>query len=365
MPYYINFSSFSSNKPISPPFLLICSIFSLPYSRLLRSSSPPCAPPLFALATVCASSICRLHRLRLLCLPSPSCAPPPSTLSRVCTSSIHPLYRMRLLRLPSPLCGPPLFALSTVWASSICALHHVNLRLVQRRKTDCSEGDHPDSSKSFLIGSVVFNILVGLKPYSFSPVFPIEGEIQAIVRATYVAKACIRYGKLMHELRALGVRPDFVNDEAWNIYNEYWASVDFDARSDKASHNIKHKKAGSCTRHSKHTSGTWTFRTYEDILALDKDEDNEVTPNDVFLHVHTKDHDEHTRATPDQSIDEAQLYYDATWVCLKGRVYGLESLAKKKRRYANPGASTSQELKVRHLEFDALVQKLAKFEAFV
>ncbi|KAK9094815.1 hypothetical protein Scep_026284 [Stephania cephalantha] len=83
---------------------------------------------------------------------------------------------------------------------------------------------------------------------------------KAIVGATYDAKACVRYGALMHELRTL-------------------------ARE-----------------------------------ALDKDEDDEVTPNDVFLHVHTKDHDgvtfidsrstqfhaklvkrreEHTQATPD------------------------------------------------------------------
>ncbi|KAK9092678.1 hypothetical protein Syun_027589 [Stephania yunnanensis] len=37
----------------------------------------------------------------------------------------------------------------------------------------CSEGDHPDYLKSLIIGSVLFNILVGLKPRSFSPKFPI------------------------------------------------------------------------------------------------------------------------------------------------------------------------------------------------
>ncbi|KAK9112892.1 hypothetical protein Scep_020411 [Stephania cephalantha] len=56
---------------------------------------------------------------------------------------------------------------------------------------------------------------------------PSTGE--AIVRAAYDAKACVRYGALMHELRALGVRPDFVTDEAWNRYRDYWASADFRA----------------------------------------------------------------------------------------------------------------------------------------
>ncbi|KAK9101130.1 hypothetical protein Scep_024560 [Stephania cephalantha] len=159
---------------------------------------------------------------------------------------------------------------------------------------------------------------------------------------------------------------DFVIDEAWNKYRKYWASADFRARSEKASHNRKKEKGGPSTGPSKHTGGTRSFRTYEDILALDKDEDDEVTPNDVFLHVHTKDHDgvtfidsrsrvaklvrrreEHTQATPDQPIDEEQLYYDAAGVCPKGRVYGLGSLARKTRRYADPGASTSPEPMVR------------------
>ncbi|KAK9157619.1 hypothetical protein Scep_004193 [Stephania cephalantha] len=95
----------------------------------------------------------------------------------------------------------------------------------------------------------------------------------------------------MHELCALDVRPDFVINEAWNRYREYWASADFKARSEKASHNIKSEKGGPGTGPSKHTGGTRSFRTYEDVLALDRDEDDEVTPNDVFLHVHTKDHD--------------------------------------------------------------------------
>ncbi|KAK9089011.1 hypothetical protein Scep_028093 [Stephania cephalantha] len=96
----------------------------------------------------------------------------------------------------------------------------------------------------------------------------------------------------MHKLRALGVRPNFITDKAWNRYREYWVSADFKARSKKYSHNRKSEKGGPGTGPSKHTvCGTRSFRTYEDILALDKDEDDEVTPNDVFIHVHTKDHD--------------------------------------------------------------------------
>ncbi|KAK9087096.1 hypothetical protein Syun_029490 [Stephania yunnanensis] len=46
-------------------------------------------------------------------------------------------------------------------------------------------------------------------------------------------------------------------------------------------------------------------------------------------------------------------------------IYGLGSLAKRKRRYEDPGASTSRESMVRHSELDTVVQRLAQFEAFV
>ncbi|KAK9118843.1 hypothetical protein Scep_016936 [Stephania cephalantha] len=65
---------------------------------------------------------------------------------------------------------------------------------------------------------------------------------EAIVRVAYDAKVCFRYDALMHELRALGVRPDFMTNEAWNKYREYWASADFKAQYEKASHNRKGRK---------------------------------------------------------------------------------------------------------------------------
>ncbi|KAK9168650.1 hypothetical protein Syun_000790 [Stephania yunnanensis] len=95
----------------------------------------------------------------------------------------------------------------------------------------------------------------------------------------------------MHELCTLGLRLDFVTNEAWNRYHDYWASVDFRAKFEKASYNRKGEKGGPGTSPSKHTGGTRSFRTYGDTLALDKDEDDEVNPNDAFPHVHTRNHD--------------------------------------------------------------------------
>ncbi|KAK9100758.1 hypothetical protein Scep_024188 [Stephania cephalantha] len=49
-----------------------------------------------------------------------------------------------------------------------------------------------------------------------------------------------------------------------------------------------------------------------------------------------------TQATPDQPVDDEAVYYNVAGECPKGRVYGLRSLGRKKRRYVDPGASTSQ-----------------------
>ncbi|KAK9133265.1 hypothetical protein Scep_012793 [Stephania cephalantha] len=132
---------------------------------------------------------------------------------------------------------------------------------------------------------------------------------------------------------------------------------DFKARYEKASKNRKSETGDPDTSPSKHTGGAWSFWTYEDVLALDRDEDDEVTPNDVFLHVHTKDHDGVT------FIDNRSARHSSE--CSEGRVYGIGSLAWRKRRYEDPGASMSREPMGQHSELDAVVQRLAQFEAFV
>ncbi|KAK9133027.1 hypothetical protein Scep_012555 [Stephania cephalantha] len=79
------------------------------------------------------------------------------------------------------------------------------------------------------------------------------------------------------------------------------------------------------------------------------------TVNELYLHLHTVNHDmvtfigtrserfyELTQTTPDQPVDDEAVYYKVAGECPKGRVYGLWSLGRKKRRYADPNASTSQ-----------------------
>ncbi|KAK9100292.1 hypothetical protein Scep_023722 [Stephania cephalantha] len=73
-----------------------------------------------------------------------------------------------------------------------------------------------------------------------------------------------------------------------------------------------------------------------------------------------------TQATPDQPVDDEAVYLNVAGECPKGRVYGLGSLGRKKRRYADPGASTSQmpEMVPRE-EFDIVVDQLRKVMAFM
>ncbi|KAK9140651.1 hypothetical protein Scep_010332 [Stephania cephalantha] len=51
-----------------------------------------------------------------------------------------------------------------------------------------------------------------------------------------------------------------------------------------------------------------------------------------------------TQTTPDQPVDDEAVYYKVAGDCPKGCVYSLRSLWRKKRRYVDPDASTSQML---------------------
>ncbi|KAK9101448.1 hypothetical protein Scep_024878 [Stephania cephalantha] len=62
-------------------------------------------------------------------------------------------------------------------------------------------------------------------------------------------------------------------------------------------------------------------------------------------------------ATPTKPIDEEKLYYDAMGSAQSGRVYGLGSLAEKKRRYADPVLARPR-TDGATFEFDALVRRL-------
>ncbi|KAK9156129.1 hypothetical protein Sjap_003609 [Stephania japonica] len=73
-----------------------------------------------------------------------------------------------------------------------------------------------------------------------------------------------------------------------------------------------------------------------------------------------------TCATPDQSVDDEAVYLNVAGECPKGRVYGLESLGRKKRRYADPGASTSEMPDmVPRAEFNVVAEQLRKVMEFM
>ncbi|KAK9098065.1 hypothetical protein Syun_025110 [Stephania yunnanensis] len=57
-----------------------------------------------------------------------------------------------------------------------------------------------------------------------------------------------------------------------------------------------------------------------------------------------------TKTTPDQPVDDEAVYYKVAGDCPKGCVYSLRSLWRKKRRYVDPDASTSQVLAQRGMD---------------
>ncbi|KAK9154291.1 hypothetical protein Sjap_001771 [Stephania japonica] len=106
-------------------------------------------------------------------------------------------------------------------------------------------------------------------------------------------------------------------------------SEDFLARSKQASENRNTEVEGPETGVSKHSGGSVSFVTTNERLT--RASERTLTVNDLYLHLHTKNHDgvtfvdtisarfyaqlerrrqELTQATPDQSVDEMALYYD-------------------------------------------------------
>ncbi|KAK9106998.1 hypothetical protein Syun_023009 [Stephania yunnanensis] len=88
-----------------------------------------------------------------------------------------------------------------------------------------------------------------------------------LIRAAYDTHAGTRYTALMHKLKKNRVQPNFVIDEAWRRYLEYWESEDFLARSRQASTNRNTEVEGPGTGPSKHGGGAVSFVTTNERLA--------------------------------------------------------------------------------------------------
>ncbi|KAK9148928.1 hypothetical protein Scep_007685 [Stephania cephalantha] len=77
-----------------------------------------------------------------------------------------------------------------------------------------------------------------------------------LIRAAYDTLTGTRYTALRHKLKKNRVQPNFITDEAWRRYLEYWESEEFLARSKQASMNRNTEAEGLGTRPSKHGGGS-------------------------------------------------------------------------------------------------------------
>ncbi|KAK9087521.1 hypothetical protein Syun_029915 [Stephania yunnanensis] len=138
-----------------------------------------------------------------------------------------------------------------------------------------------------------------------------------------------------------------------------------------------------------HSTALIALERFELTSNLKETNTSETPPtvNELYLHLHAVNQDgvtfidtrserfyaklqmrrrELTQATPNQLVDDEVVYYNVTGKCPKGRVYGLRSLGRKKRKYADPGATTSKlpEM-VPRSEFDRFVEQLRQVVAFM
>ncbi|KAK9132327.1 hypothetical protein Scep_011855 [Stephania cephalantha] len=141
-----------------------------------------------------------------------------------------------------------------------------------------------------------------------------------------------------------------------------------------------------------HSTALIALERFELTSNLKETNTSETPPtvNEVYLHLHTVNHDgvtfidtrserfyvtpeetsELTQATPDQPLDDEAVYFNVAGKCPKGRVYDFWSLGRNKRRYvdpgADPGASTSQMPEmVPRSEFDSVADQLRQVVAFM
>ncbi|KAK9138152.1 hypothetical protein Sjap_008746 [Stephania japonica] len=161
--------------------------------------------------------------------------------------------------------------------------------------------------------------------------------------------AGIRYTALMHKLKKKRVQPVYVIDEAWRRYLEYLGERGLPCQSSQATANRNTEVEGPGPGPSKHDGGSVSFVTTQERLDRLRRRCRELTC-----------------ATPDQSVDDEAVYLNVAGECPKGRVYGLGSLGRKKRRYADPGASTSEMPDmVPRAEFNVVAEQLRKVMEFM
>ncbi|KAK9098629.1 hypothetical protein Syun_025674 [Stephania yunnanensis] len=122
---------------------------------------------------------------------------------------------------------------------------------------------------------------------------------------------------------------------------------DFQARSRQATKNRNTEVEGPGTGPSKHGGGSVSFVTTQERLAPEQTSGGDP-------------------CYTDQSMDDEAVYLNVAGECSKGRVYGLGSVGRKKRRYGDPGASTSEMPDVvPRPEFNVVAEQLRKVMEFM
>ncbi|KAK9128161.1 hypothetical protein Syun_016958 [Stephania yunnanensis] len=96
---------------------------------------------------------------------------------------------------------------------------------------------------------------------------PSSSAFHPLALACATVTAVRRCQALMHKLKKNRVHPNFVTDEAWRRYLEYWESEDFLARSRKTSINRNTEVEGPGTGPSKHGGGSVFFVTTNERLT--------------------------------------------------------------------------------------------------
>ncbi|WCJ40278.1 DNA-binding bromodomain-containing protein [Euphorbia peplus] len=170
-----------------------------------------------------------------------------------------------------------------------------------------------------------------------------DEEIDDMVKRAWKKKTAKRYSDMLSEIRNKGVRPAFLPMGVWKRWLEVWSDPEYIQMSEQKK--LNRRKGGNGPAEGCHTGGSVPHLKHRQVLAEKLGRD--PTPHELFVHTHTRKHDGRSfvdkraeevnkrvetlreQMTQNSStVDESQVFYEATGGKHRSRVYGLGSEGK-------------------------------------
>ncbi|XP_057786148.1 uncharacterized protein LOC131012655 [Salvia miltiorrhiza] len=181
----------------------------------------------------------------------------------------------------------------------------------------------------------------------FKKAFTWDGEVYSsdVIRKTWISQARHAYKNFVHGCKVIideGSRPQFLHKDIVTKWKEYWATPEFQVKSQQASKNRRSEHAGPGTGISIHYGGSRSAISHAEHVAREKNISIADAHYDTFMRMHfkkgqfdgraqTQGLEIHSRVEElrstlgrDVTLDEvSQIYREVVTLDPKGRRLGL------------------------------------------